>query len=84
MNAWRLQPVFEAGALRVFVVARSECLPTGDDAVCHLVATLAPQAVVVARDGDAQAFDLDGAALGASVLEQRFKGIGAAITAVLA
>lgn len=83
MNDWRLQPAHFGAGTRVFVVERRALAPTTEGAVCHLVATLEPQAVIVAHGRTTTAFDLAGAPIEAADLARQFGGIATEIARAL-
>ncbi len=79
MNDWRVRTAFEDARIAVLVVESSQLAPTTSPSACHLVATLAPEAVIVAQGEGFAAFDVEGRAIDATSLEERFSAVAAAI-----
>lgn len=83
MNDWHLRPAYEGAETRVFVIEQRVLAPTTEGAVCHLVATLAPQAVIIAQGGATAAFDLAGAPIDTADLAHQFEGIATEVERAL-
>ena len=79
MTDWRVRPVFEDARVAVLVVESVQLAPTTSPSACHLVAALTPEAIVVAQDGGIAALDVEGRAINAASLEERFTGVAAAL-----
>ena len=79
MNDWRVRTAFDDARSAVLVVESLRLTPTTSPTACHLVAMLGPEAVVVARSDGIAAFDIEGRAISAASLEERFTGVAAAI-----
>lgn len=81
MTDWRVRRAYQEAGLTVLVVESLKLMPTTSPGACHLVAGLAPQAVVVLANGRTLAYDADGGAIGLAALDERFRGVRQAMDA---